>query len=388
MRAARRARDSRADTIHMSAPIPPASEGQIRSAVCHLDGERGRLTYRGYDVVALAEEACFEQVAYLLVTGQWPSAAALRAFRRAWVGAQRLSADQRRKLARLPAGTDELVALRTAVSALGLEPSPPTAEALPGLPGDVLRLLALVPAFAAERLRRRRGGEKGPAWGRQGLAAGFLRVATGREPPEAVVRAFDAALTLRADNELNPGTFAVRVAASTGADLVSAVVAGLAALQGPKHSGHTIAVSKLLDDVGEPARAPGVLAERVAAGKKPAGFGHPVYRVEDPRTAVARRLAEAACAATGHGALFALARAVEEAAVAATGQHANVDYYLTVVYRAAGLPVAGFAPVFAVARTSGWLAHALEQGRDPELIRPRATYVGPVEQALPRRRAR
>ena len=194
------------------------------------------------------------------------------------------------------------------------------------------------------------------------------------------MESLDAALILRADNELNPGTYAARVAASTGADLTSCITAAMGALQGPKHSGHTPAVARLLAEVSSADRADRV-AERLAqAGKKPAGFGHPVYRGEDPRTPTARHLAEAACRATGNLATYELARSVEDAVVSRTGLRANVDYYLTVVYLAAGLPVASFAPLFAVARTPGWIAHALEQARDPELIRPRATYVGPDEQ--------
>jgi citrate synthase len=212
------------------------------------------------------------------------------------------------------------------------------------------------------------------------VAHGFLRVATGAEPPAELARAFDAALILRADNELNPGTYAARVAASTGADLTSCVTSAMGALAGPKHSGHTPAVARLLAEVGTPERAQAVVEKLAQGGKKPAGFGHPVYRGEDPRTPTARRLAEAACAATGTMDTFVLARALEEAIVRRTGLRANVDYYLTVVYLAAGLPVAAFAPLFAVARTSGWIAHVLEQARDPELIRPRATYVGPDEQ--------
>ncbi len=258
------------------------------------------------------------------------------------------------------------------------------------MPGDALRLLAQVPVLAAERLRLRRQGSTTPGWGRHGVAAGFLRVATGLEPPPALVRAFEAALILRADNELNPGTYAARVAASTGADLGSCVTAAMGALAGPRHSGHTIAVARLLEDVATPDRATATVRALLESRRKPAGFGHPVYPGEDPRTPTARRLAEAATQATGRQGLFILAQAVEEAVQKESGSRANVDYYLTVVYLSAGLPIASFAPLFAVARTSGWIAHCLEQSRDPDLIRPRARYVGPDEQhyLTTRRRAR
>lgn len=358
-----------------------ADTGRLISSVCYLDAERGRLTYRGYDVNELAEHATFEQVAFLLVAGALPSKAELKTFRAAWAAMQRVSSAGRRWLRAVPAGADELAVLRTAVSGLSLAGAAVAPAGLPdSMPAEALRLLAQVPSLAAERLRIRRGGSSTPAWGRQGVAHGFLRLATGVEPAVELVRSFDAALILRADNELNPGTYAARVAASTGADLVSCITAAMGALAGPKHSGHTPAVARLLAEVGVPERADGVAETLAQGGKKPAGFGHPVYRGEDPRTPTARRLAQAACAATGTTATFDLARAVEESIVRRTGLRANVDYYLTVVYLAAGLPVAAFAPLFAVARTSGWIAHVLEQARDPELIRPRATYAGPDEQ--------
>jgi citrate synthase len=366
----------------MASPAEISANGRLESTVCHLDAERGRLTYRGYDVNELARHATFEEVAYLLVAGVLPTRSELKAFGRAWVAMQKLSSSERRWLRSVPRDADELAVLRTMVSALPLAGAMPAAPGPKGVSGEALRLLSRVPTLAAERQRLRRAGEKGPAWGRQGVARGYLRVATGVEPRGELVESFDAALILRADNELNPATYAARVAASTGADLTSCVTAAMGALAGPKHSGHTPAVARLLAEVGSVDRADGVAEKLAEGGKKPAGFGHPVYRGEDPRTPTARRLAEAACAATGTAGTFELARAVEDAIVRRTGLRANVDYYLTVVYLAAGLPVASFAPLFAVARTPGWIAHALEQGRDPELIRPRATYVGPDEQHL------
>lgn len=365
----------------MSSSAGPAPDtGQLVSAVCHLDADRGRLTYRGYDVNELAEHATFEQVSFLLVAGTLPSKPELAEFRRAWAAAQRLLPAERRWLRSLPLDADELVVLRTAVSGLSLAGPASATGATPAvISPEALRLLARVPALAAERLRLRRGGDASSAWGRQGVAHGFLRVATGAEPPAELVRAFDAALILRADNELNPGTYAARVAASTGADLTSCVTSAMGALAGPKHSGHTLAVARFLAEVGSPERADGVVESRARATKL-AGFGHPAYRGEDPRTATARGVAEVACAASGATATFELARSVEAAVARHTGLQANVDYYLTVVYLAAGLPPAAFAPIFAVARTSGWIAHALEQSRDPELIRPRARYTGPAEQ--------
>jgi citrate synthase len=344
--------------------------------VCHLDAERERLTYRGYDVLELARHATFEDTAFLLVRGELPSARDRRAFLREWRGARKLTAQDRKVLTLAPPDAEELAVLRTAISAMGLSNGRE----------DPVALLARTPMLVAERLRVRRGGAA-VSPGRDGVAAGLLRVGTGHDAPTGLVRALDGALTLRADNELNPGTFVARVAASTGADLASCIVAALGALAGPRHSGHTLAVAHMLESVGHPSRAAGFAASLAGRSTTPAGFGHPVYRA-DPRTALARALAEQAAAAGGKPELFDLARAVEAAVEEQASLSANVDYYLTVIYLAAGLPPHAFAPLFAVARMPGWIAHILEQREDPALIRPRAVYAGPPARGYPLRPSR
>lgn len=342
--------------------VVTALSDMMSTAVCHLDADAGRLTYRGYDVVELATQGTFEETAWLLVRGELPDQAGLRSFRRAWHAAQRLTPLRRRVLRLAPGDADALTVLRAVIGALPFEEP---------APDESLRLLACAPAVSAEWLRMAHGGAG--RWGRDGVAHGFLRVATGREPAPALVRAFDGALTLRADNELNPGTFAARVAASTGSDLVSCVVAALGALAGPKHSGHTVAVARLLAAAGRD----GVEAATMGSSR-PAGFGHPVYRGEDPRTGVARALAQDAAQGSGQEALCNLALAVEEGVRAQTGLAPNVDFYLTVIFLVAGLPVTAFGAIFAMARMPGWIAHVMEQWQDPALIRPRAAWIGPA----------
>jgi citrate synthase len=247
-------------------------------------------------------------------------------------------------------------------------------------------------------IHRGRRGEK-PVTPRRGLAsaANFLYMLTGAEPERDLARAFDVGLSLRADNELNPSTFAARVAAATRADVHGCITAALAALAGPLHGGHALAVYRLLEEIGTPGRVAQVVDARIAGGKSFPGFGHPVYQGEDPRTAAMRRAASAAAepgaasAAADAGAAsgdragdarvwLALAQAVEERARAATGTFANVDFYLAPLYRAAGIPPELFTPVFAVARVPGWLAHVLEQQAQEGLIRPRAAYIGAARQ--------
>lgn len=354
----------------MSAPTDAAA--QMSSAVCHLDAERNRLTYRGYDVRELAEQASFEEVVYLLVRGTLPSAEALKRFGtdlRAQLAPRR---EARKVVDLVPTGADEMAVLRTAISALAMHL--PTDEEL----DEATMLCGQMGGLVATRYRVAR--EKSPVRPKRSLsfAANFLLMLQGEEPDVQVARAFESALILRADNELNPSAFAARVAASTGADLTGCVTAALAALAGPKHGAHSVHALQMLLEIAEPARADAWIRPRHEAGKAIPGFGHPVYKGGDPRTATARGLAELACERMGEPEYFALAEAVEGRVQHLTGVPANIDYWLATLYRAVGIPVELFTPLFAVARTCGWIAHALEQRESPALLRPRATYTGPA----------
>lgn len=363
-----------------------------QSSICLLSADDNRLAYRGYDVVELAERGSFEETAYLLLAGRLPRRDELNAFGTSLRARRKLPRSVQKLIRDTSPAADPMALLRTAVSALGLEPPGP--DDVPGIPPAALDLLARMPTLVAA-IHRTRRGEK-PVTPRRGLAsaANFLYLLTGAEPERDLARAFDVALSLRADNELNPSTFAARVAAATRADVHGCITAALAALAGPVHGGHALAVYRLLEEVGTLDRVEQVVAARIAGGKGFPGFGHPVYQGEDPRTDAMRRAASAAAeagaapeaaAASGDGASgsrawLTLAQSVEESARAATGQFANVDFYLAPLYRAAGIPPELFTPVFAVARIPGWLAHVLEQQAQEGLIRPRAAYIGAARQ--------
>jgi 2-methylcitrate synthase len=365
-------------TLAAGSVPPPQLDGVIaaQSSICLLSAEDNRLAYRGYDVVELAERGSFEETAYLLLAGRLPRREELAGF----VGSLRARRKLPRSVLRLvrdaPPGADPMAVLRTAVSALGLEPAGP--DDVPGIPPAALDLVAQMPTLVAAMARSRSGAK--PVTPRRGLgtAANFLYMLKDEEPGKELARAFDVALSLRADNELNPSTFAARVAAATKADVHGCITAALAALAGPLHGGHALAVYRLLEEIGSTDRVAPVVDARLARGKSFPGFGHPVYRGEDPRTAAMRRAAEAASG--GAGAWLELAQAAEARAHSATGKFANVDFYLAPLYHAAGIPPELFTPVFAVARVPGWLAHVLEQQAQEGLIRPRAAYVGPARQ--------
>jgi len=360
-----------------SAP-PPQLDGVVaaQSSICLLSPEDNRLAYRGYDVVELAERGSFEETAFLLLAGRLPRRDELGGFVASLRGRRKLPRSVLRLVRDAPAGAEPMALLRTAVSALGLEPTGP--DDVPGIPPAALDLVAQMPTVVAVIYRTWRG-EK-PITPRRGLgtAANFLYMLRGEEPDKALARAFEVALSLRAENELNPSTCPARVAAATQADVHGCITAALAALAGPLHGGHALAVYRLLQEIGTADRLGLMVDARVAAGKAFPGFGHPVYRGEDPRTAAMRRAAEAAAAASPEW--LDLARAAEARARTATGQFANVDFYLAPLYHAAGIPPEFFTPVFAVGRIPGWLAHVLEQRAQEGLIRPRAAYVGPTRQ--------
>jgi citrate synthase len=351
----------------------------LQSSVCRLSAEDGSLSYRGYDVCELGEKSTSEETAFLLLQGRLPTGPELRVFGSHLRSLQKMSPGVLRALKALPPGVDCMAGLRVGLGVLALEhvvKVPPSHE---DAMAQGLRLLACTPTIVAAQHRLRTAQK--PVLPRKslGFAANFLTMVTGATPGRESERAFDAALILRADNELNPSTFAARVTAATGADVFGAVIAGVCALAGPRHGWHTRNVIAVLDEIASPERVPDWVRQRLAQQKKIPGFGHVVYHGEDPRTGALRGLAEAECQRAGLWSLFRTARELELAVLRETGQHAIVDFYLAPLYRALGLPTDLFTAVFAVSRMSGWVAHVLEQYGDEKLLRPRAEYIGPLD---------
>jgi len=348
----------------------------LESAICDLGAEDGRLRYRGYDAAELAAHSTFEETAFLLLRGELPNRAELRDFEGEIKEAQKLTPVTLRSFKSMPGNADPMLALRVAMAVSAAE----MPVAVPPSPADAwrqgIRLIAQTPTMVAAFHRLRRSER--PVAPRKGLrfAANFLQMLSGTAPEAEATRAFDTALILRAENELNPSTFAARVAAATGADVYAAVAAATAALGGPRHGWHSCNVMRMLEEVGTPEAAAGWVRLQIQSGKKIPGFGHQVYQGEDPRTALLRPLVEAQSERVGMRQLFRTARAVEEAVRRDTGQHAIVDFYLAPLYRAVGIPTDLFTVIFAVSRMPGWVAHTREQYQDDRLIRPRAQYRG------------
>jgi len=353
-------------------------EGVIaaESSICYIDGQAGVLAYHGYDINTLAGNACFEEVVFLLWHGRLPTQAELEQTRRALYLERGLPRSVVDFLKSIPQ-VKPMEALRSAVSLLGS--LDPTARET-SVAANLHRALCLVAQASTivttfDRVRKDLHVVEGDP--KLGFAANFLYCLTGKRPDRVSEKAFDIALTLHADHEFNASTFAGRVVAATLSDIYSAVTAAIGALKGPLHGGANEDVIKLLQEAGGPERGAAMVEALLAAKKKVPGFGHRVYRTQDPRAAHLRSLSEELGKRTGHERLYLTSRRIEETvARLKPGIYPNVDFYSASTYFSLGIPVDLFTPVFAVSRMSGWTAHILEQYANNRLIRPRADYKG------------
>jgi citrate synthase len=352
-----------------------------QSGISSIDGQRGVLAYRGIDIHELAERSTFEEVVFLLHRGTLPTGAQL-AETAASLSRERAAPPAVFEILRaLPPRTHPRTALRTAVSALGAFDPDADADDGPACARKALRLTAQMATLVAALDRIRRGLDPVPPDPALPHAANFLRMLKGSPPGASAARAMDVALVLHADHEFNASTFAARVAASTLADIHGAVTAALATLKGPLHGGANEAVMQMLEAVGELDRAEGFVREAFAQKRKIMGFGHAVYRTEDPRATHLRRLSRQIGEEAGDRRFYDLSERVEAAVKTQRGLNANVDFYSASLYRMLGIPTDLFTPVFAVSRVAGWTAHVLEQLGNNRLIRPESEYTGPRDVA-------
>ena len=349
------------------------------SAICYLDGNRGVLAYFGYDIHDLARAVSYEEVCYLLWHGRLPVRAELGDLQSQLAAARPLSEPILRLMKQLPA-SDGMDMLRTLTSALG-QYDPDAGDMSPAASyRKAVRLTAQLGSIVATYGRVQAGGgpiQPDPALGH---AANFLYMLTGNRPTALSVRAFDIALVLHADHELNASTFAARVAAATLTDLYSAIVAAIGTLKGPRHGGANADVMRLLIEIGpdaSPERIDETIRTRLAKKIKIPGFGHRVYRTEDPRATHLRRMSKELGEHAGNTRWFEMSQRIENLVKSEKKLNPNVDFYSASTYYTLGIPVDLFTPIFAVSRISGWTAHCLEQYANNRLIRPRTDYIGP-----------
>jgi citrate synthase len=352
------------------------------SAICYLDGERGVLAYYGYDIHDLADAergAGFEEVCHLLWHGRLPTRAELGDLQTALAASRKLSEPIIRAMRSLPK-VDGMDALRTLTSILQHYDPDGTDQSPQATYRKAVRLTGQLGSLVATWGRMAAGGgpiDPDPALGH---AANFLYMLTGQRPSPLAARAFDVSLILHADHELNASTFAARVAAATLTDIHSTIVAAIGTLKGPLHGGANAEVMKMLLDIGKdagPEKAVEVVRAKLARKEKVSGFGHRVYRTEDPRATHLRRMSKAIGEKAGQPQWFAMSQRIEELIKAEKKLYANVDFYSASMFHSLGLPIDLYTPIFAVSRVSGWTAHVLEQYKNNRLIRPRTDYIGP-----------
>ncbi len=349
------------------------------SGICFLDGDRGVLAYRGYDIHDLARSATFEETCYLLWHGRLPTRAELGDLQSQFAAARALPEPIVRLMRMLPS-LDGMDALRTLTSALAHYDRDAADNSSQASYRKAVRLTAQISSVVATWGRQQHSGgliDPDPAMGH---AANFLYMLTGQRPNPTATRAMDVALTLHADHELNASTFAARVAAATLTDIHSAVVAGIGTLKGPLHGGANAEVMKMLIEIGQDAsgdRIDDYVRGKLARKEKIAGFGHRVYTTEDPRATHLRQMSRELGQQAGNTRWFDMSERIEQLVRAEKKLYANVDFYSASTYHTMGIAIDLYTPIFAVSRVSGWTAHVLEQYANNRLIRPRAEYTGP-----------
>jgi len=369
----------------MSTELQRGLEGVVvtESGLSQIDGDAGRLIYRGYAIEDLARSASYEETLYLLWHGELPTDEQLSAFREEMAAARELS-DGVLEIVRNLAAADEepMAALRTITSALAAYDPDADAAVDDEAANDrkARRITAKMPTALAAFNRLREGDE--PVAPREDLshAANFLYMLNGEAPDDVLAETFDMALVLHADHGLNASTFSAMVTASTLADLHSAVTSAVGTLSGSLHGGANANAMKMLKEIDDSEMDPvDWVKDALDRGERVAGFGHRVYNVKDPRAKILGEESEALGEAAGDTKWYEMSVAIEEYIAETKGLAPNVDFYSATTYYQMGIPIDLYTPIFAISRVGGWLAHVLEQWEDNRLIRPRAQYTGPED---------
>jgi citrate synthase len=359
---------------------PKGLEGVVAavSGICYIDGDRGILSYRGYDIHDLATHSTFEETCYLLWFGSLPTASQLEEFKRRLAAERQIDPAIITLLKQAPKGALPMDVLRTAVSALAFYDPEEKINTEEANLNKSYRLTSQIAMIVAAYDRIRKGKDVVQPDRNLSHAGNFVYMLTGEKPSATAEKALDIALILHADHELNASTFAARVTAATLSDMHSAITSAIGALKGPLHGGANEAAMQMLKEIDRTGIDPveyvkGMLAQK----KKIPAFGHRVYHTEDPRATHLRRMSKDLGESSGQPKWFAMSRKIEEYIKAEKKLNANVDFYSASTYHVLGIDIDLFTPIFAVSRVSGWTAHVMEQLHDNRLIRPRADYQGP-----------
>jgi citrate synthase len=367
------------ETSVTTQPQAAGLEGVVvaESEISYVDGQEGRLVYRGYAIEDLAERSTFEETSLLLLDGQLPTGEEFQEF----VGrlASERSLDERTldAVRKFPVEAEPMSALRTGVSTLGLADPDRDDDGPEATRRKAIRLIAKLPTLVAAFDRARGGSDPIAPREDLGHAANFLYMLNGREPDPDDARVLDVCLILHAEHGMNASTFAARVTAATLSDIHSAVTSAVGTLKGPLHGGANQAVMSMLLEIDELGVEPAThVRELLTAGKKVMGFGHRVYKTMDPRAPILRRFSKSLGERAGDPRWYKMSEEILATMQSEKGIDPNVDFFSASTYHALGIPRDLFTPIFAIARVSGWVTHVEAQYAKNRLIRPRAKYVG------------
>ncbi len=365
---------------------PPTARGlegviALESHICDIDGAAGSLVYRGYDIADLTANCSFEDVAWLLWTGDLPNAEESERLKGQLAAHRSIPPAVHEFLARVGEHAEPMSVLRTAVSMLPLFGHPMEQDDDP-LTQSIL-LTARIPTLIAAFERRRAGLMPINPMPEGSTARNFLYMMAGTQPGDAAEHIFDTCLTLHAEHGLNASTFTARTVAATLTDLNSAITAAIGALKGPLHGGANTAVMQMLQELESKNLPPrDVILAKLERKERIMGFGHRVYRTTDPRAVILKNMLQTLAEEQGGSIWLDMSLQIVETMAESKKLYPNVDFFSASVYATLGIPADMFTPVFAMSRVSGWTAHVLEQWHDNRLIRPRAAYVGAEKRSV------
>jgi citrate synthase len=352
------------------------------SSICDVNGKTGQLIYRGYDIHDLVANTTFEEVIYLLWNDDLPSKAQLAEFDLQLKGNRKVPAPVLDLLKSIPDGAVPMDVLRTAVSLLGIHDPERRDTSIDAARRKAMRLTAQMPAIVAAYHRIR---EKKPVVepdSNLNHAANLLYMMRGEKPDDYMVKTMDVALILHADHEFNASTFSARVTIATLSDMYDAIVAAIGALSGPLHGGANEQVMYMLREIGSEEKADQWIKDALARKARIMGFGHRVYKTDDPRAVELKGMSRELGERTGRPEWFRMSEKVQTVVHQDKGLYPNVDFYSASTYYVMDIPIDLYTPIFAVSRISGWSAHVLEQLENNRLIRPRSDYVGPRDKKV------